>query len=286
MEVLELDSSSHFEIHPMSWIASERHAQGEKPHRHNYYVVIGVTSGSGTHDVDFQQYDVKPGSWWFLSPGQAHQLHMDGPHEGWVLSFAPDFFCLSDSNREFLINSGLFQNLLDFKPFFIAPEQLDLLEPYLQSIQAEYLTRRPYREEMLRGWLQLFLGQAARSFGGQVPSVHETSRAVCMVRQFQDLVEREFSRKTKVAEYADFLHVTPSHLNDSVKKVTGQPASEHIKQRVILEAKRRAYFGNTSAKEIAFDLGFEDEAHFSKYFKANTGQTFSEYRKTIRHQYA
>lgn len=71
-------------------------------------------------------------------------------------------------------------------------------------------------------------------------------------------------------------------MNDSVKKVTGQPASEHIKQRVVLEAKRKAFFGTTSAKEIAFDLGFEDEAHFSKYFKANTGQTFTEYRKTIR----
>ncbi len=284
LETLHLPSHETvpFEIHSMSWIDHERHEHTESPHRHDYYVIIGVTQGTGTHIVDFQTYEVKPGSWWFLSPGQAHQLQMNGPHEGWVVSFTPDFFCVSEANRDLLINTGLFHNVIEFKPYFIPPEQLDLLEPYLQSIQGEYEMKRSLREHMLRAWLQLFLGQASRTFEHQLLMVAETSKTVCLARQFQDLVERDFTRKTKVADYADLLHITPSHLNDSVKKVTGQPASEHIKQRVVLEAKRKAFFGTTSAKEIAFDLGFEDEAHFSKYFKANTGQTFTEYRKTIR----
>ncbi|PQA58116.1 helix-turn-helix domain-containing protein [Siphonobacter curvatus] len=287
METLHLHTAdtTPFEIHPMSWVDEQRHEHTLTPHRHDYYVIIGVTSGRGNHNVDFQHYDVQPGSWWFLSPGQVHHMQMDGPHEGWVLSFEPDFFCISEANRELLINTGLFQNVLDFKPYFIPPEQLDLLEPYLQTLQGEYQQKRALREDMIRAWLQLFLIQASRTFADQLVTVSETSKSVCIARQFQDLVDRDFTRKTRVSEYADQLNITPSHLNDTVKKVTGQPASEHIKQRVVLEAKRRAFYGTTSAKEIAYELGFEDEAHFSKYFKANTGQTFTDYRKAIRHKY-
>lgn len=280
-------SAIPFEVHPMSWVERERHARNEAPHRHDYYVVIGVTAGTGTHDVDFQRYAVQPGTWWFLAPGQAHHLVMDDPHEGWVLSFAADFFGVSEVSREALVNGGLFNNLLNFKPFEIRNAEVGArLENHLQRMQEEFNGQAAMKDEMLRGWLTIFLIEAARAFADQLAGPHEPSRTVCLVRQFQDLVEREYQNHPKVSDYAARLGITPSHLNDTVKKVTGQPASEHIKQRVIVEAKRRAFYGNTSAKEIAYALGFDDEAHFSKYFKTNTGQTFSAYRKAMQGRYA
>jgi len=205
---------------------------------------------------------------------------MEEVHNGWVLLFTNDFFCVSEASREVLVTSGLFNNLLNFKPFLAPPEASARFEYFLQPLRQEYeAPPLAMHEDMLRGWLQLFLIEAARAFARQLDSPQETSRRVCLVRRFQDLVERDFQTHPKVADYAGKLSITPSHLNDMVKKVTGQPASEHIKQRVIIEAKRRAFFGDTSAKEIAYALGFDTEAHFSKYFKANTGQTFSAYRK-------
>lgn len=85
-----------------------------------------------------------------------------------------------------------------------------------------------------------------------------------------------------MSDYASKLVVTPNHLNETIKKTTGFPVSEHIKKRVILEAKRLAVIGNSSAKEIAHSLGFDDEAHFSKYFKNNAGLTYSAYRQVAR----
>ena len=290
MQTLAFAESSpiSFEIHPMSWVEQERQARNEAPHRHGYHVVIGVTAGTGTHDVDFQRYDVRPGTWWFLSPGQAHHLVMDGPHEGWVVSFGADFFGVSETSREVLVNSGLFNNLLNFKPFELKnPTVAGQLENPLRAMREEFSQpKAPLHADLLRSWLTIFLIEATRAFADQLAGPQETSRTVCLVRQFQDLVEREFQTHPKVADYAAKLGITPSHLNDTVKKVTGQPASEHIKQRVVVEAKRRAFYGNASAKEIAYALGFDDEAHFSKYFKTNTGQTFSAYRKTLQSRYA
>ncbi|MFN8354071.1 MAG: helix-turn-helix transcriptional regulator [Spirosomataceae bacterium] len=274
-------SSLPFEIQSMEWIDAHRHTHTETPHRHDYYVIIWFQEGAGWHEVDFQRFPLTANSFWFLSIGQAHRIQAEGVHRGHVISFTHDFMCFSDADRELLINTGLFNNFLNFRPYQAPTDQTQALSLLVEQMKAEYQADENLRTEALRSYLKLFLIQSARLFAAQMPGSHEGSRSVCLVRQFQELVDNQFKTKSKVSDYAERLNVTPNHLNDTVKRITGQPASEHIKQRVILEAKRRAYFGNTSAKEIAYDLGFDDEAHFSKYFKNNTGQTFSEYRKTL-----
>ena len=52
-------------------------------------------------------------------------------------------------------------------------------------------------------------------------------------------------------------------------------------KRIITEAKRLFYYTDKSVKEIANDLGFEDVAHFSKFFKNCTNQSPSDIKKSI-----
>ena len=62
----------------------------------------------------------------------------------------------------------------------------------------------------------------------------------------------------------------------------GLTAKEYVQNRIILEAKREAYFTDRTGKEVAYYLGFEDPAHFSKFFKNCTGISFSEFRSSVR----
>ncbi len=75
------------------------------------------------------------------------------------------------------------------------------------------------------------------------------------------------------------LFVTPNYLNEIIKKITGYSAGYHIRQRITLEAKRMALYSDNSMKEIAYNLGFLDCAHFSKFFKTITGSNFTEFKK-------
>ena len=84
-----------------------------------------------------------------------------------------------------------------------------------------------------------------------------------------------------VAEYADDLCVTRSYLNKVVKKVSGFTASQIIQQCIIHEAKKQAIKSGTSMKQIAYNLGFDDSAHFSKFFKSNSGMNFTNYKKEL-----
>ena len=63
------------------------------------------------------------------------------------------------------------------------------------------------------------------------------------------------------------------------KKITGSTASHHIQQQIILEAKRQAMYFSTSMKQIAYNLGFDNIAHFSKFFKHNCGMNFTDFKR-------
>ena len=93
------------------------------------------------------------------------------------------------------------------------------------------------------------------------------------------LVERNLTKRKSVRDYAHDLSVTPNYLNEVVKKVTGNQAYYHIQQRKVLEAKRQAIYHGMSMKEVAYYLGFEDQSHFSRFFKVRTGSNFTAFKK-------
>jgi len=95
----------------------------------------------------------------------------------------------------------------------------------------------------------------------------------------REWLDKHFKNEKMVSGYAGMLMVTPNYLNEIIKKTTGFSAGYHIRQRVVLEAKRLAKYSNMCMKEIAYSLDFADSAHFSKFFKTVTGTNFSDYKK-------
>src|SRR5688572_8942105 len=102
-----------------------------------------------------------------------------------------------------------------------------------------------------------------------------------LVSRFMDHLNKNFATKKLVSDYADDLCISANYLNTIIKKVTGFPASHHIQQCIIREAKRRALYSGAMMKEIAYDLGFNDLAHFSKFFKNYSGSSFSSFMKEL-----
>jgi AraC-like DNA-binding protein len=81
------------------------------------------------------------------------------------------------------------------------------------------------------------------------------------------------------------LYVTPGHLNDLIKTVTGKTAKQIIDERRIMEAKRLPFWGEHSVKEIAARLNFEDDAYFNRFFKKHTTNTPAQFQRQIREKY-
>jgi AraC-like DNA-binding protein len=80
-------------------------------------------------------------------------------------------------------------------------------------------------------------------------------------------------------EYAELLYITPNHLNALCRDLVGKTAGELIRERVLLEAKRLLTNLNITAAEIAYELNFQDNSYFSRFFRKYTGQTPEIFRK-------
>lgn len=266
-----------FEIHTMEWIAQNRFQQNEVPHRHNYFVIIWVKKGTGIHLIDLEKYELEDNTVYCITPGQVHQLNATGPAEGYVISFMAEFLGGAEENYDLLFNTGLFYTFSNSPVIKVNEEMSIEMQDAVAKMQKEFNNFFILRAEILRGFLKIFLIYLTRQYD-RPRETEAQSKSIDLVKQFFALVEKHFTTKKMVTDYAEELAVTPNHLNEVVKKITGSPASHHIQQRIILEAKRQAVYSRVTMKEIAYQLGFDDTAHFSKFFKNASGESFSDFR--------
>ena len=269
-----------FEIHSIEWIAENRWEQNAIPHRHNYFTIIWIKKGQGNHQVDLENYKLENNTIFCITPGQIHHLATTGHLEGYVISFTADFLGPSTGNIDLLFNTGLFYTFSHSPMIRVGDEISDDLEDTASKMMREYANHFLLRSEVLRGFLQIFLVYLTRQYTN-LEKPEPASKSVELAKRFLASLDKQYKEKRMVTEYAEELAVTPNYLNDVVKKVTGFTASHHIQQRIIMEAKRQAVYTDGSMKEIAYMLGFDDVAHFSKFFKTGAGESFSEFKKTV-----
>ena len=105
-----------------------------------------------------------------------------------------------------------------------------------------------------------------------------------VLRNFQHLIEKHFRTIKLPKEYAGLLYITPNHLNALCQDLLGKTAGDLIRDRVLLEAKRLLTNAGISVTQIAYDLNFQDNSYFNRFFKKNEGMTPEEFRKTFIHQ--
>jgi YesN/AraC family two-component response regulator len=284
--ILELSRSSvsmPFEIHTMDWIDKNRWEQNAEPHRHNYFVIIWVKKGSGTHLIDLHKFELHNGTVYCITPGQIHQLTSKKGAEGYVISFTAEFMGLQEESFDLLFNTGLFNSFTHAPVISVDQDMQQEMDDMATKMVKEFANFYLLRSEILKGYLKIFLIYLTRQF--ERPDKEEgQSKNMELTRKFLDLIEKHFVEKRMVADYADELVVTANYLNEVIKKVSGFPASHHIQQRIILEAKRLAAYSTLSMKEVAYQLGFDDIAHFSKFFKNAAGMSFTDFKKSFKEQ--
>ena len=268
-----------FEISTLEDFLSDRAAHHMGAYRHDCFMILWVRQGSGMYQIDMCKYEIKADTLYFLAPGQIDLLQASDDIEGHVISFTNEFLNLYENNFDLLFNTGLYYTL-PYSPFIkVQGEMIEEMESMVHKMMKEFQGVHRLKTEVLRGTLKLFLIYLIRQDENAAYSY--PTKKFELVKRFLVLLEKGFATKKLVTDYADELAVTPSYLNIIVKKVSGFPASFHIQQRIIMEAKRQAFYADMTMKEIAYELGFDDIAHFSKYFKNVAGTSFTDFKKDI-----
>jgi AraC-like DNA-binding protein len=148
----------------------------------------------------------------------------------------------------------------------------------VQTLETQFAVADSLQEETLRILLKGFIIQCTRIAFQQLNVAEQRNTSFNVVRQYYNLVDQHFRSKKKVQEYADMLHKSPKTLSHLFATYKQPSPLKVIHERIETEAKRLLLFSNKSVKEIADQLGFEDQASFSRFFKNCTGQSAVQFR--------
>lgn len=277
-----LDNPS-FALKRMEDIYRNADGKPDSPHRHDYYTIIYIEKGQGVHFVDFTEYKIEDRTIYFIQPGQMHQIMLTAEPKGWVITFTEEFL-ISNSIPEKLINDiYLFNDYGQSPPLPINEKDLPVYNNLINQMDHFAKSLESYTLEAVGSLVKIFLIQSNNNCSlhkSNNPQLIETSNHI--LSTFKQQLNKQYAATHMVSDYADKLAVTSDYLNKTVKNLTGKSAKDHIQSKLITEAKRSLLFSNISNKELAYELGFEESAHFNNFFKKITGQTPSEFRVLAR----
>jgi AraC family transcriptional activator of pobA len=258
----------------------ERDFKVTYPHRHDdFYEILFVTKGTGTHTIDFQNYEIKQDAVFFLSPGQIHELALSEDVQGYIFLFTSSFYHFNKTNPYKLFELPFFYTLGRETPPLYLTEGSDIvtLTTLFKNAIQENNHLLADRDEAVRALLDLILIQCKRWYPAQNMD-EKFSKSRILVKRFKQLIEEKCQENLAVKAYAEWLGVTPNHLSETVKMITGRTSTDLINDRMMMEIKRMLVHTELTVSEIAYRLNFADQSYFSKYFKKLSLQSPLEFK--------
>jgi len=265
---MEFEDNSHFD-----------HIQ-----RNNYFSLIWVTNGSGKLKADFAEYDFDENSLFAFSPYQPYMFSADTIVKGIAINFHSEFFCIYKHHKEVSSHGVLYNNI--YQPPFVKVDESSAatFKMLCEQIKTEMQNPALAQHELLVSYLKILLITAARLKTQQQLQVKEIlthNKEPFILQNLKDAIEANFRTKHSPSDYADMLYISPKALAKITKAYFNKTLSNLINERIIIEAKRELYLTNKTVKEIAYELGYEDEFYFSRFFKINADVSPQLYRETV-----
>ena len=184
-----------------------------------------------------------------------------------------------DHDYEVSCNGIIFFGTQDIPVITLPEEEQKKFDMLHHVFLDEFQTRDNIQGEMLQMLLKRLIIKCTRLTKEQRVVKELDNGQVDTIRQFNLLVDIHYKEKKQVSDYAEMLYKSPKTLANLFGTYNQKSPLRIIHERIILEAKRLLYFTDKSSKEISWDLGFEDVAHFSKLFKKVTGETPTDYKQ-------
>lgn len=236
-----------------------------------------------------QEHDFDEGMLHFMAPGQVLTIHYEKGQvhnpSGWMIFFHPDL----------LWNTSLAKTIKQYKFFgYNANEALHLsdkeeaiLTGIATNLEQEYHSNiDKFSISVIIAQLELLLTYGDRFYQRQFITRKVSGHEI--LNRLEDAIDTYFKSGKlateglpSVAFVADSLHVSPNYLSGLLKTLTGQSTQQHLHEKLIELAKEKLSTTSSTVSEIAYELGFEHLASFSKLFKTKTNLSPLEFRQSF-----
>ncbi|PKG41566.1 helix-turn-helix domain-containing protein [Psychroflexus sp. MES1-P1E] len=263
-KLLFFDDNSHFD-----------HLQ-----RNNYFTLIWLKRGIGSLRTVYSEYDLEKNVMFAFAPYQPFMIQGE-KCKGIAIYFHSDFFCIHKHHTEVTCNGVLFNNIHQSPIFSVNTSTEQTFENLIENIKKEIRNTSLAQYEMLISYIKILLITASRIKSEIINIEPLTEVEPEKLQQLKDLIEHQFKTIHSTSEYSSQLNVSQKALSKLVKVHYNKTFKELLTERIIIEAKRELYLTNKTVKEIAYEMGYEDEYYFNRLFKKKTDISPQLYRSSV-----
>ncbi|MCW2307501.1 helix-turn-helix domain-containing protein [Rhodobium gokarnense] len=249
------------------------------PHTHRrMFQIVYLTTGSASVWIDDRTMRADAPAVVCVPAGVVHGFSFEPETVGWVLTMS----------ELLLIDARYRRSRKLFEPLFGEPTILSfadnadgarLIATTLDEMLREFQWPQLGRGSMFEWMVRIVLMAIRREHDRQQPLRQPVEERRELFTRFRHLLEDNYKHHWSVAGYASSLGVSQARLNRMCRSFAGKGPSELIQDRLVLEAQRHLIYTSATASMIAYELGFQDPAYFSRLFKRRTGLAPGRFRE-------
>lgn len=280
MAVQDIQTYSYKDIFSVSVVQFDKACVVNKPEQLNAYSIYWIKEGKGTYNIDFESYSFDGNVLFFLSPGQVFSVDSEKIKEAYKINFVRDFYCIQTHDKEVSCNGVLFNNI--YETPFVKPskEETTKLNLILENLIDEFQQQETAQYDMLQAYLKQFIILSVRIKKEDYNIKDDTETK--LFKDFSTLIDLNFKKEHSVTYYGERLGLSPKSISKHFQKIGANTPSDYIKNRIVLEAKRQLIYSDHTVKQIAYDLGFNDPAYFTRFFTKAATKSPLQFKKDYK----
>jgi AraC family transcriptional regulator, transcriptional activator of pobA len=244
-----------------------------QPRRLTSYFIVLIDSGSITYNLDLQDITLAEGHLLFAMPNQVFTPPAKTPDlKYFKVLFDENTLALLPQQFPFLVNP------LNSQAIIFDNGTRERVKKVFEILnQMLYLDKEPTDTEIILAYLNTLLAELNSAYFKDKEPIHSLNTNLSKFIEFKLAVETHLSEQPSVHSIAEKLSLSTNSLYRIVKEYSGVSPKDFFTNRLMIEAQRKLHYSTLSVKELAYELGFNDPAYFSRLFKKSTGQTISEF---------
>lgn len=249
-----------------------------QPHRHDFFQILWLDEGRGTLRCDLATHEFSGPTLAFFAPGRLHAWKHEIEPRGIMLGFPSSFFN-SDTDYPGLIGRLPFLNEDGCPLLALAGADAADMARHFSQLLDEAARDLPGRNDIVHAYITIILSKTRQHLITRAQVAQAEPVASTLPQRFRVVLDKNFPRLQKVSDYAKLLQVSRSHLNEELRAYTGRSASDHIHDRLLLEARRLLVYSPMTVAQIAYELQFQDPSYFGRFFRLRTNLSPGAFRE-------